>query len=240
MNPTTLDIHCTGYVIKADWYGPHDTNDIILALPGWPSVAGGYKDLLTTLHEKTGKSSLVFDYSGCGGTRQDPSTTRPAQHFLEVVCVFDWLQVKYPSAKITVIGTSYGGYLATQLTKYRTFKNLILRAPAIYQPQDFYTYNILIARSATDTYRHNAEALSKHPLLARASSFAGKTLVVVNENDEQIPKATTDAYINAFNADVYMAKGYPHTLADQPRDKIREYQNAIIEWLKKNGDSPNE
>lgn len=237
MEPKTFDIECTGYSVKADWYETDATDEIILSLIGWTSSRKKYNDILSAICAKTGKSALVFDYSGHGDSPFDVNTTRPAQHFLEVICAFDWLKEKYPNAKIAVMGTSYGGYLAVQLTKYRSFENLILRAPAIYKPSDFYTLNGAINSdegwAAKDAFRRDVESLSKHPLLARASNFKGKTLVVVHENDEQVPKETTDAYISAFKADVYAAKGFPHSMYDQPRENIIEYQGAISDWLNK-------
>lgn len=235
--PKTSKIECVGYSVVADWYETDNTSEIILSLIGWTSNRKKYNDILSVICAKTGKSALVFDYSGHGDSPFDVNTTRPAQHFLEVICVFDWLKEKYPNAKITVMGTSYGGFLATQLTKYRTFDDLILRVPAIYNPSDFYTLNEAINSdegwAAKDAYRRDVEALSKHPLLARASSFKGKTLVVVHENDEQVPKETTDAFITAFNADVYIAKDFPHSIYNQPIQKIAEYQTALSEWLNK-------
>lgn len=234
---TTFDIECTGYAVKTDWYETKNTDEIILSLIGWTSNRKRYNDILSAICAKTGKSALVFDYSGHGDSPFDVNTTRPAQHFLEVIYVFDWIKEKYPNAKITVMGTSYGGFLAVQLTKYRTFDNLMLRVPAIYQPSEFYTLNEKIntdeAWAAKDAFRRDVEALSKHPLLGRASSFKGRTLVVVHENDEQVPKETTDAYINAFNADVYVAKGFPHSIYNQTREELTEYQNKISEWLNK-------
>jgi len=237
MKPYTKDINCVVYSVKADWYETTNTDEIILSLIGWTSNRKKYNDILSAICAKTGKSALVFDYSGHGDSSFDVATTRPAQHFLEVICVFDWIKEKYPNAKITVMGTSYGGFLAVQLTKYRIFENLILRIPAIYQPSDFYSLNGTINSdegwAAKDAFRRDVEALSKHPLLGRASSFKGKTLVVVHENDEQIPTETTDAYINAFSADVYVAKGFPHSSYNQPKEKMAEYQSAISEWLNK-------
>lgn len=235
LEPRTFNIECTGYSVTADWYETENTDEIILSLIGWSANRKNYNDILSAMCEKTGKSALVFDYSGHGDSQFDVNLTRPAQHFLEVICVFDWIKEKYPHAKVTVMGTSYGGYLAVQLTKYRAFENLILRVPAIYQPSEFYTLNGVINSeagwAAKDAYRRNVEALKKHPLLARAASFAGKTLVVVHENDEQVPKETTDAYVSAFNADVYIAKDTPHSLFDQPREKIVEYQTILSDWL---------
>jgi esterase/lipase len=237
IEPKIIEIKCTGYSVKADWYETANTNEIILSLIGWTSNRKRYNDILSAICSKTGQSALVFDYSGHGDSPFDVSTTRPAQHFLEVIYVFDWLKEKYPNAKITVMGTSYGGYLAVQLTKYRSFEKLILRAPAILKPADFYTLKKPTLNdeewAAKDAYRRDTEALSKHPLLARASDFKGKTLIVVHEHDDQIPKETTDTYIKTFNADVYIAKGFPHSIYDEPREKIVEYQNAISDWLNK-------
>jgi predicted alpha/beta-fold hydrolase len=227
----TFDIECSGYAVKADWYATDNSNEIILSLIGWTSNRKRYSDILSAVCEKTGMSALVFDYSGHGDSPFDIQTTRAAQHFLEVIYVFDWLKDNYPNAKISVMGSSYGGFLATQLTKYREFDNLILRAPAIYKPSDFYTLRKKEDRESTLIFRRDVEALAKHPLLARASNFRGRTLVIVHENDEQVPKETTDAYISAFNAEKYLAKGFSHSIEDQPNEKLVEYENIISDWL---------
>jgi esterase/lipase len=233
----TLKIACSGYSIVADWYEGEKPDEILLSLIGWTSNRKKYNDILSVIVKDTGMSALVFDYSGHGDSPFDVMQTRPAQHFLEVICVFDRLREQYPHAKITVMGTSYGGFMATQLTKYRAFDKLVLRAPAIYMPSDFYTLNGAINNdegwAAKDAYRKDVTALSQHPLLARAADFSGKTLVVVHENDELVPRPTTDAYIKAFNADTHIAKGFPHSTRSVSRDQIIEYQNAISEWLKK-------
>lgn len=232
---TTLRIDCAGYAVKADWYEGENTDEIVLSLIGWTSNRKKYSDILSSIVQNTGMSALVFDYSGHGDSPFDVEKTRPAQHFLEVICVFDWLKERYPNAKIVVMGTSYGGYLATQLTKYRDFYKLILRVPAIYKPEDFYTLNGEINSdagwTAKDAFRRDTDALAKHPLLVRASSFKGKTLVIVHELDEQVPTETTDAYIAAFKAETYIAKGFPHSTGDVPQSQKLEYQDAINEWL---------
>ena len=227
-----LKIDCTGYSVAADWYAGKHTDAILLSLIGWDSDRKRYGDILSAIVASTGMSALVFDYSGHGDSPFSMQETRPAQHFLEVICVYDWLAAQYPSAKITVMGTSYGGYLATQLTKYRAFDRLVLRAPAIYRPEDFYNLAPDIHDSAgTAAFRNDSESIAKHPLLARASSFKGQALVVVHEKDEQIPTAITDAYIRTFNADVHIAKGFPHSIGDMPRDQIESYQRTISDWL---------
>ena len=137
--PQTIKISCSGYEIFADWYQGTDPAKVLLVLPGYKSSRKKGRHLNEKIVEITGTSILVIDYSGQGDSPFDLREVRPAQQFLEVIYAFDWLAAKYPQAEISVSGSSYGGFLATQLTKYRSFKNLILRAPAIYNPANFYT-----------------------------------------------------------------------------------------------------
>lgn len=83
---------------------------------------------------------------------------------------------------ISVSGSNYGGFLAVQLTKYREFKNLVLRAPAIYKPGAF--YDLWSTRiddeenydKAVMEYRSDSEAVTQHPLIGRASAFQGQCI----------------------------------------------------------------
>lgn len=229
-----IQIECSGYSVDADWYEGSSTDKILLCLYGYNSKKSNQEELVSSIVAGTGMSALVFDYSGHGESPFKLEETRPAQHFLEVIYAFDWLSSQHPNAEITVMGTSYGGFLATQLTKYRTFTNLILRAPAIYKPSDFYTTWRDIDRDWTrNVFRKDLDALASHPLLARASKFTGETFVIVHEHDETVPSETTDAYIKTFSADTHLAKGFWHALSDprNPKELFSDYQDAIINWI---------
>lgn len=235
-----IQIECSGYAVEADWYEGHSSDKILLCLYGYSSKKSNQVDLVGSIVAGTGMSALVFDYSGHGKSPFRLEETRPAQHFLEVIYVFDWLLKEYPEAEITVMGTSYGGFLATQLTKYRAFANLILRAPAIYKPSDFYTTWRDIDRDWTrKVFRRDIDALTNHPLLARASKFTGRTFVMVHEYDESVPTETTDAFIKTFSANTYLAEGFWHALSDprNPKDKFSDYQKTICDWIN-NSDAP--
>ncbi|HUD06937.1 MAG TPA: alpha/beta hydrolase [Candidatus Saccharimonadales bacterium] len=245
MNINKINIECAGYSIVADWYEGSENKNILLVLPGYSSSRTKQKDLVNSVCEDTSFSALVIDYSGHGDSPFELRDTRPAQHFLEVIYAFDWMKSRYPEATISVMGTSYGGFLATQLTKYRAFPKLVLRVPAIYKPNEFYDLwayridNPDAYRGEADKYRHDAGAILKHPLLSRASSFKGKTLVVVHEKDELVPRETTDAFIKTFNADNFVAVGFSHSLAGVINERriteagLNEYEQKISDWLKK-------
>jgi esterase/lipase len=245
MNITKLDINCPGYAIAADWY-EGDQTDIMLVLPAYTSSRARIKDIVQTICQGTGMSALVIDYSGHGDSPFELRDTRPAQHFLEAVIAFDWVKNKYLKARITVFGPSYGGFLAAQLTQYRIFDRLILRVPAIYKPHTFYDLwaaridNLESYNKDILVYRNDKAELIEHPLFGRASSFEGKTLVVIHDNDEMVPKATTDAFIKAFHADSFVQPGFLHNIGDAVeegrvgKDELEAYKQKYVAWLRQN------
>jgi hypothetical protein len=233
--PKTIDIECAGYSVKTDIYGEDNKGPIVLSLIGRTSrrKKQHYIDFAERLSKELDATSIVFDYSGHGDSPLDFDTIRPAQHFLEVIEVFDWVKQQYPNRKFIVIGSSYGGYLATQLTQYREFDVLVLRAPAIYRPADFYTKAASEDKESTMSFRKDADKLASHPLVARTSKFKGKVLLIVHEYDELIPHQTTDAYAKAFNADVILEKGITHSLDTATVEQVKLYFDDIYGWLSK-------
>jgi esterase/lipase len=235
MKIKSFDIACTGYSVAADWYEGESSDEIVLSLIGWTASKSRYADIMEGVCNATGASGLVFDYTGHGDSDADVMETRPAQHFLEVICVFDWLKEKYPDAKITVMGSSYGGYMAAFLAVYREFNRLVLRAPAMYRPQDFYSLSKDVqGREWTDKYRNDAAAMAENPVLHRGAGFKGKTFVIVHENDEVCHEPSTDAYIKAFRADNWIAPSATHNIGKMSTEWLKTYQNYISEWIKSN------
>jgi len=230
-----LKIPIVGYSVAADWYEGKTTDKVLLVLIGYDSNRGKQQDLISSIVEGSGHSVLVFDFSGMGDSTFELDDTRPAQHFLETIHAFDWLREKYPKADISVIGSSYGGYMAAVLTEYRKFSKLILRAPAIYVAEAFYDLQPNVHTEEGRQIRSATDDLKKHPLLTQASNFKGKTMVVAHGRDDLIPVELTDAYAKAFGADTYTQPEFTHSLGDpsNPEDKFEEYQQAIANWLNK-------
>lgn len=230
-----VEINCVAYSIAADLY-ENGTDKIMLVLPGWTSSKASYESLVSFIVEEANASALVIDYTGHGESPFDAMEIRPAQHFLEVIAALDWVKENYPDAQVSIMGTSYGGYMAVQLTKYRDFENLVLRVPAILAPRSFYSLNKNIDRQHERELRKDQAYLNTHPLLARASKFEGRTLVLWHELDESVPKETTDKYIEIFQADSYLAKGWPHVFkSDAPESEQLAYKKAITDWLNHDG-----
>jgi pimeloyl-ACP methyl ester carboxylesterase len=231
----TVKIPCVGYELAADWYdGKND--QVLLVVPGWSSNKQNYEDLAGAITKQTDSAALVLDLAGHGDSPFRLPDLMPAQNLLDLMNAYDWLWRKHPDKTINVMGTSYGAYLSAWLAAYRPLSKLVLRAPAIYRPEDLYMYWGDIDREETRLeYRSDAAAVAKHPVFAAVSGFKGRALVVVHEQDEEIPPATSDAYIEAFHADKYLAEGLSHKMAQwkSERSKIIAYQKAIADWLNK-------
>lgn len=231
----SFKIPCVGYQIAADWYdGAAGNNNVLLVLVGYTSSKKRYEELVKAIVKKSGYSALVVDYTGHGESPYKIEELSPAQNFLEVITSYDWLANNHPEKTISVMGTSYGGFMAIQLTKYRTPKKLVLRVPAIYSPETFYTkWKDMDLEWIRQIYRTNSQNFVNHPLLKRASNFSGEAYVLTHEFDEACPKPTTDAITQAFHAKTWDAKGFKHALSESAytNEQFEEYQNKIVEWL---------
>ena len=236
MNPKQITIPCLDYAIAADWYEGNNPTEILLTIVGYSSTKARNAEFIAEISERTGISSLALDLSGHGESPFELDDTKPAQHLLEVTAAFDWLQSSYPEAKISVMGTSYGGYMAAWLTRFRNFDKLVLRTPALYKPEDFYSPHSLIHKSdELVAYRKNTELIARNALFLQEPAFDGKTLLVVHGNDEDIPEETSNLYQENFAAEIYLAEGFMHGFRDprNPQESVEAYKTAIADWLQK-------
>lgn len=233
---TQITIPCVGYAIAANLYVNDVAKGFFLVIVGLNSTKDRNAQLVETILNGTDQNALVPDLSGHGESPFLLADISPAQHLTEVVHAFDWLRSNYPAADVTVMGTSYGGYLAAYLTQYRAFSKLLLRTPALYRPEDFLTNNgrIDIVQTAT-VYRRNTGELSVNPIFRGAKIFTGTTFIVVHGADEIVPIQTTDRYIASFNADTYTADGFKHSFNDptNPQEKMKVYVDTLVHWLAK-------
>jgi|AntRauTorcE11897_2_1112592.scaffolds.fasta_scaffold05953_4 pimeloyl-ACP methyl ester carboxylesterase len=234
MNTKKITIPCVGYEIAADWYEGNDK--VLLVLPGFTSSKKNYEPLVSAIVENTGTSALVIDYSGHGESPFDIQDITISENFSEVVRAYDWIKEEYPERTINVMGTSYGGFFAAKLPSVREIRKMILRVPANYDPNDLYTpWRKLDREQIRNEYRVDPKNFTNHPVLADAIHFKGDAYVLTHEFDESCPKASTDPFISAFNAETWEAKGFVHGLGKSnfTDEQLAKYQDKIAEWLLK-------
>ena len=234
MNPKQISIPVTDYKIQADWYEGTSQDAVLLTFVGFSSSKMRNGEFVANVVEQTGVSSLVVDLSGHGESPFDLNKTTPAQHLMEAVKAYDWIRATYPNRTIHVMGTSYGGFMAAYLTRFRAVTKLVLRTPAIYEPKDFYTTHQFIDKITVREYRKDLAAVEKHPLFLQDALQQPATLLVVHSKDKDIPPATSEVYQSKFNAAVYTAKGFAHAFRDSsnPQDQIPGYYQAVTSFLK--------
>lgn len=228
-----ISISCPGYNIEADWHEGTTNQKIILTFVGFGSSKKSNFDFMAKLVDMTGMSALVVDFSGHGESPFNVDETIPAQHLLEATKAYDWTRANYPESTIYVMGTSYGGFMAAYLTRFRSVEKLILRTPAIYEPNSFYTEHRLIDKILVREYRKDTEALKNHPIFLQSSINEIATLLVVHGEDKSVPRETTDVYAFIFNAETYIAEGFAHAFRDpaNPQEGTPAYYDALATWL---------
>ena len=228
-----ISIPCPGYNIEADWHEGTSTKQIILTFVGFGSSKKSNFDFMAKLVNITGMSALVVDLSGHGESPFNIDETVPAQHLLEATKAYDWIKSNYPETAIYVMGTSYGGFMAAYLTRFRPVEKLILRTPAIYEPSSFYTEHRLKDKILIREYRKDTEALKKHPIFLQPPVSDAPTLLVVHGEDKSVPVKTTDIYASVFDAQVYVAEGFAHAFRDpaNPQDGVPAYYDTLATWL---------
>lgn len=228
-----ISIPCIDYILQADWQNGKSTDQIILTFVGFGSSKKSNYDFAANIVEMTGASALVVDLSGHGESPFDINETTPAQHLLEAASAYDWITQNYPDSSIHIMGTSYGGFIAAYLTRFREAKKLILRTPAIYEPSMQYTMHRDIDKLLVREYRRNSELVKKHPIFLQPALGSVSTLLVIHGNDASIPTQTTDVYSEMFDATCYTAKGFAHAFRDpsNPQDHIDEYYGTIADWI---------
>jgi pimeloyl-ACP methyl ester carboxylesterase len=228
-----ISIPCPGYNIEADWHEGATNKKIILAFVGFGSSKKSNFDFMAKLVDMTGMSALVVDFSGHGESPFGVDETVPAQHLLEATRAYDWIKANYPESTVHVMGTSYGGFMAAYLSRFRPIKKLILRTPAIYEPGSFYTEHRLIDKILVREYRKNTEALKNHPVFLQSPVSDVSTLLVVHGEDKSVPVETTDVYASAFDAQICVAEGFAHAFRDpaNPQEGVPAYYDALASWL---------
>ncbi|WP_043310678.1 S9 family peptidase [Pseudomonas sp. ML96] len=178
---------------------------------------------------------LTFDLRGHELTRErQPSVTRE-QNLADIVAAYDRLAA-HPATDpkaIAVIGTSYGGYLASILTTRRPVRWLALRVPALYLDEDWDVPKHELNRQRLVEYRNTFLQPAGNRALSACSEFAGDVLLVESEHDDFVPHTTLMSYRSAFvrahSMTHRMVDGADHALTEDSAQ--RAYTSLLTGWI---------
>lgn len=115
-----------------------DKNPTILFVHGWTSEkrrSFQYAEALI----KLGFIVMFFDMRGHGISEGDINIHTPKEFLRDCVAAYDYCSSLggVDKENISIVSSSFGGYLSSILTEKRTVKNLVLRVPADYANNTF-------------------------------------------------------------------------------------------------------
>jgi len=213
-------------------------NPAILFLHGWRSS----EQYLLARAEglaKLGFVCLTFNMRG-SATSEGDITKLTRQDFLQdALTAYDYLAnlKEVDKEKISVIGSSFGAYLACLLSGKRNIRNLVLRVPANYPDEGFDKPQIdFSGDNNPDVLRWRFNSLTKEKTLALKvlHNFSGNILIVESEKDELIPHQTIESYINAVRDKSQLThtvmEGADHAMHDE--NFLLLYNEILIKWFK--------
>ena len=155
-----------------------------------------------------GRAIYLVNYRGYGGSSGSPSEQAL---FDDALAVYDWARQKHQS--IAVVGASLGSGVAAYHAAHPPVEPRILVTP--------FDSIENVARARFPVLPISLLLKDRFDSAARVPAIAAKTLIVVAEHDEVIPRERTDALIASFpagQARVEVLEGTGHnTVADSPR-----------------------
>lgn len=138
-----------------------------------------------------------------------------------------------PSA-VGVVGSSYGGYLASILTSRQTVRWLGLRAPALYE-DDGWSLPKRWLHHDTDlvAFRHRAVPPEENVALRASASFRGDVLLIESERDNVVPHTVIESYLSACvhaqSLTYCVLEGADHGLSEERWQSA--YTTLLVSWL---------
>jgi uncharacterized protein len=224
------DLHIAGTLVA-----PRTLIPGVLFVHGWGGSQQQYVARARTLAE-LGCVCLTFDLRGHAQTQAQHETVSREDNLRDVVAAYDVL-AGHPSVDTTrmaVVGSSYGGYLATILTSMRSVKWLALRAPALYKDTDWeLAKRRLKAQQDLDAYRRLAVRPNESRALRACTDFAGDVLLVESEHDHIVPHQVLvnyrEAFVGARSLTHRVIEGADHGLSAAPCQQA--YTSLLVNWL---------
>lgn len=207
----------------------------VLFVHGW---GGSQQQFLARAREVAalGCVCLTFDLGGHAGTQPQRETVSRESNLRDVVAAYDVLagQPYVDRSAIAVVGSSYGGYLATILTTLRSVSWLTLRVPALYIDSGWELPKLQLHKEQDlRTYRRSFVAAATNRALRACAAFGGDVLLVESGHDDIIPPAVIKSYreacVQARSLTYRCMAEANHGLTDETSQRV--YTGLLVQWL---------
>jgi esterase/lipase len=234
---TVDDLRLTGHIFLPE--KPGEKQPGILFVHGWTSAQERSFQYAKALAE-IGYICMVFDMRGHGVSEGDIKKFAPKDFLEDVVSAYDYFsQVKeIDREQISVVGSSFGSYLAILLSEKRTIKNLVLRVPADYPDEIFEKPKHNFSGGSNDeivTWRNKKRSPKETIALQALSKYTGNVLIIESEKDTIVPHQTVanyrDAVKNKKKLTHVVMLNAPHSLKEgHLRDECTQ---ILMTWFTK-------
>jgi len=207
----------------------------VLFVHGW---GGGQQQYLARAREVAalGCACLTFDLGGHAGTQPQRDKVSRESNLYDLLAAYDELAAHpyVDASAIAVVGSSYGGYLATILTSMRQVSWLALRAPALYIDTGWELPKLQLHQDHDlRAYRRSFVEAATNRALRACSVFKGDVLLLESEHDDIIPPAVIKSYRAAFtharSLTYRCMQGADHGASDESSQ--RAYTGLLLQWL---------
>lgn len=194
-----IEISVQDEEIDGTFLAPSERLPGVLFIHGWGSEQKG--DIARAKGVASlGCVSLTFDLRGHARNRSKHEVVSREDNYRDVVAAYDRL-ARHPHVDpdaIAVVGSSYGGYLATILTSHRAVKWLALQVPALYRDEHWTQPKEQLNREDLTAYRQSFVSPDDNRALRACRDFTGDVLIVESEFDSFVPHPAIMSYRAAF------------------------------------------
>lgn len=214
---------------------PKTKNPAVLLIHGWASSETSHIPRAEAI-ANLGYVCLTFNLRGHGESNGKLDEFSRNDHLQDSIAAYDFLtsQQKVDTNKISVCGSSYGGYLAVLLLAKRNVKTLVLRGPALYKDEGFTVPTAEIIKKNPQVFQQsNLNPTNNHALHA-LSIFTEPVLIVESEKDDIVPAKTIQNYLTSANQKLLthkIIKNADHVLSKEEWQK--EFISLLVGWFKK-------
>lgn len=212
-----------------------DKNPSIIFIHGWNGSEASnmpYIDLLT----QKGYICMNFDLPGHGASDTARDTLSRKDYLEFILTKYDELAARndIDKNKISVFGSSFGGYLAILLSSKRAVEQLALRVPANYMDDGFDQPQTLSTGENDEVvlWRQNKLSRNDSMSLEALAQFEGNVLLVESEYDELLPHQAIQNYIDVIEREnrltYILMKDTQHHLESEDKEKFAQ---ILYEWF---------
>ncbi len=195
-----------------------DSPDAVIIFGGNAEDISRYLD---SFAEAVPKQNLfLVNYRGYSGSTGTPSE---AGLFADAIAVYDYVHAQFPN--VSVFGRSLGTGIAVYLASVRKVEKLVLITP--------YDSFENVAQHHFPIFPMSLLLKDKFDSASRVEKVTAKTLILIAEHDETIPRASTVALVQRFSHDQVDVKILPGTTHDSIKFD-GEYERLIGQFLNTN------